>query len=87
MEGSKSQEIWFNVGTLIVKLFFREVVNDTCCTSSCNLLMTIPEHRNLNMDRIHGNAMVNTLFKNHSYLYSPHSEKKTRQKILELSAN
>ena len=45
-------------------MVFPEVVNDTCCTSLCDLLMMISEYHNLNMDRNRGNAMANILLKN-----------------------
>ena len=45
------------------------------------------EYHNLNMGRNQaGNALANVLFKNHSYLYSPRSEREPKENILKLNA-
>ena len=66
-------------------ILFYEVYNETCRSSLCNLLMMLSEFYSLGMQRNHGLTMTNILFNNYCQLYSPHSHKAPKQKLIKLS--
>ena len=66
-------------------IMFQQVVNDTCRTSLCKLLMMIAEFFDFDLKRNHGLILANVLFNNYVHLYSPRSSRELKQKVIKLS--
>lgn len=66
-------------------ILFHYIASFTCRKSLCSILLNISEFYNFNVSHCHAVTLCNILFNNHSFLYTPRSQRESKKKLLKLT--